>query len=1054
MSEPNKSDDKSSPAVPTIAIIALLVSLFAAQDIILKPTRPAMIDTERTSTEDVRSRLWQDPFQAVEQHRKQFLSEDESNKSSLSFSGTVSQNEEKKSSFTISGTISQKIEGSTQEACDKPIANSIKELHCRINEKVGNQKSLHILAVMIPGGPYAEDHEWRLRNRYALISGLYAGNYGPEDAEHIKFINFKDTCKKTPEAENEGKNYFCDFPEYVPYEFFEPIPTSQAFISNNKNKILVLWLNNDTFERSQNILETLNNLREQIYSNNETYISRVKFDIIGPYNSHTLRKLYDQKEGSNNYLENSHIFSPFVTADNDQLSNTKDDQESKSNEWLQNKIIRTIGTHSNLANTLLCELALRGITPYQIKSIEEIKGMCSGLKGLKLAEANQPHHIVLIGELDTFYSQMLTKSILKEINEFNQFLPPENANITETHVHGFNYLRGLDGITSQRTSTNQDNKDKESQTNKLDNKEAKEQAERPTGTSQLDYLLRLAEQIEHLDKIKTKEGGIKAIGITGSDTYDKLLILQALRNKFPDMLFFTTDLDARLFHPTEIKSTRNLIVASSYGLQLHQKLQKNTPPFRDNYQTALYLTTLLALQKLHPENQSSQESVEIIVKNSLNKPRLFEIGNYGAVDLSHTGGNEIHPEAEHVSASKSPNQEEILELIYLISSIITLTLLLCCLLPESLKPIIVRVCIGAIGLILFYQAIPALDDHGSESLSFTNGTSIWPANGIRFVACILAICFFSSVIKQLRKNYLDSARKYKLRKVVEEPEENKSLWSKLSVDQWKTTSNKNRLITDIWSEYLKLRGFSYCGTRVVKMLGLFFVFVMTLILAGFSIPEAPFRGVTSYYASNILLFLVVTTYLILTLVIADITRLTSHFIKKLTSCSIKWPPGTMNSYKKYGLPISTVKNKILMNFIHQQANAINNFIYYPFFILFLIILARSNLFDNWQISPLLLFIFIFTALITLGSAIRLRTSSEDARKHILDKLDQLLAESQVRANDSERSIQIKSLIEEIKELKDGVFQPLSHHPIVLSWLIPFSSIAGVSLFEYFAFSAS
>ncbi|MBA3756926.1 MAG: hypothetical protein H0X02_12155, partial [Nitrosomonas sp.] len=163
MSEQNKSDDKSSPAVPTIAIVALLVSLFAVQETILKPTRPAMIDTERSSTEDVRSRLWQDPFQAVEQHRKQFLSENEGNKSS----------------FTIPDTLSQRMEESTQDKCSNPIAHSIEELRCRINKEAGKNKSLHILAVMIPGGPYAEDHEWRLRSRYALISGLYTGNYVP-----------------------------------------------------------------------------------------------------------------------------------------------------------------------------------------------------------------------------------------------------------------------------------------------------------------------------------------------------------------------------------------------------------------------------------------------------------------------------------------------------------------------------------------------------------------------------------------------------------------------------------------------------------------------------------------------------------------------------------------------------------------------------------------------------------------------------------------------------------------------------------------------------------
>ncbi|MBA3756697.1 MAG: hypothetical protein H0X02_10900, partial [Nitrosomonas sp.] len=597
--------------------------------------------------------------------------------------------------------------------------------------------------------------------------------YVPQDPEHIKFINFKDTCKKTPEAENKEKNYFCDFPDYVPYEFFEPIKqpesTPNASASEKENKILVLWLNNDKFARSPSILKTLNQLEEQIQPGSKIDTTRIKLNIIGPYNSHTLRQLYEeainQKEGSptkpDKYLEDNLIFSPFVTANNDQLANPKDDWESKSSEyWLKNKIIRTIGTHSSLANTLLCELALRGITPYLIKSIETIEKKCPDLTGLKLAKANQPHHIVLIGELDTFYSQMLTESILKEIDEFNRFSSPENASITETHVHGFNYLRGLDGITSKRTSTIQDNKNKESQTNKLDNKEAKEQAERPTGTSQLDYLLRLAEQIKHLDKIKAQEGGIKAIGITGSDTYDKLLILQALRNKFPDVLFFTTDLDARLFHPTEIKSTRNLIVASSYGLQLHQKLQRNTPPFRDSYQTALYLTTLLALQKLYPENQSSKDSLEAIIKDSLDKPRLFEIGNYESVDLSHTAENGIHPKPENATTDQITHNK----IAFIIAALFVLMLFLLYLLPQALRPIISIIFPSAICLVILYYLLPSLDGYGSEPASFTNGTSVWPANVIRFIALIFAICFPYKVRqhlinhnKKIEKKYLSPA---------------------------------------------------------------------------------------------------------------------------------------------------------------------------------------------------------------------------------------------------------------------------------------------------------
>ena len=115
-----------------------------------------------------------------------------------------------------------------------------------------------------------------------------------------------------------------------------------------------------------------------------------------------------------------------------------------------------------------------------------------------------------------------------------------------------------------------------------------EHVERPEGQSQFDYARRLGTRITEIQKGLWKKGeSIKAIGILGSDVHDKLLLLQALRKKFPGIIFFTTDLDARLLHPAEIKWTRNLVIASGFGLHLHPEIQRGIPPFRDTYQTAI-----------------------------------------------------------------------------------------------------------------------------------------------------------------------------------------------------------------------------------------------------------------------------------------------------------------------------------------------------------------------------------------------------------------------------------------------------------------------------------
>src|SRR5208283_840249 len=108
---------------------------------------------------------------------------------------------------------------------------------------------------------------------------------------------------------------------------------------------------------------------------------------------------------------------------------------------------------------------------------------------------------------------------------------------------------------------------------------------------QFDYASRLGDFLKDQDRVLNQtDGRIVAVGMTGSDFYNKLNLLQALRERLPGAVFFTTDLDARLWSPNFIGFTRGLLVASAYGLdpgagQLSSADQ--FMPFRDVYQTAL-----------------------------------------------------------------------------------------------------------------------------------------------------------------------------------------------------------------------------------------------------------------------------------------------------------------------------------------------------------------------------------------------------------------------------------------------------------------------------------
>jgi hypothetical protein len=184
-------------------------------------------------------------------------------------------------------------------------------------------------------------------------------------------------------------------------------------------------------------------------------------------------------------------------------------------------------------------------------------------------------------------------------------------------------MRGLDGAVPGETTPNA-NHDQE--------KDSAKGIERAAGDAQLDYLRRMENALlDKHDQLRanctlrqriSQDCGIRAIGVLGNDYFDKLLVLRALKPVFGNAIFFTTDMDADMLHPEDNKVTRNLVVASGFGLTLKGRLQREVPPLRDSYQSALLLAVRLAL--------GSKAGEDLAVPPPA---RLFEIGRTRAVEL-------------------------------------------------------------------------------------------------------------------------------------------------------------------------------------------------------------------------------------------------------------------------------------------------------------------------------------------------------------------------------------------------------------------------------------
>ena len=241
------------------------------------------------------------------------------------------------------------------------------------------------------------------------------------------------------------------------------------------------------------------------------------------------------------------------------------------------------------------------------------------------------------------------------------------------------------------------------------------------------------------EELRSEGNRIGAVGVLGTDPYDKLLVMQALHPALPEAIFFTTDLDALYLHPTEVKrGTKNLVVASAFGLELSDRWQGSIMPFRDTYQTGAFLSTRVALG----EKQDSD-----MLARSLQAPRIYEIGRNSIVDLSPAASvkdcegalcETIHP------ARPVPQYR-----VRAVSAVVFAFVVLMVLFAFGFRQIqyglavlggIVRArplvsVIGLVGLTVFLGlCIRALQDATGEPWAIANGVSMWPTQILRMIA--------------------------------------------------------------------------------------------------------------------------------------------------------------------------------------------------------------------------------------------------------------------------------------------------------------------------------
>ena len=1066
-----------------LVIVALLAggAMFVSRPP-LESSRPDLKPTQlerREVAQDIDSRLWQDPFDAVAKARESVLKSPEA------------------------------LKVDRQRHHESRLADEIARQ--RIDAGRGG---VVVMAVMLSGGPYADGVESRLRTRYAVLAGLKARSFVPVDNEHLGYYYPKD---------GEGARY--GLPEIVPYEFFDTEPDARDRCGGCR--LLVVWLDSSAFhERPLQKLVALAQGLTLPGPQRPTDAAATRWRVLGPLSSDGLRAVIEEADRSG-FAEPAlqdfdlRLFSAAATTpDAALLKGTTAAAGVSVSTFLESrgvKLLRTIGTDDKLARALVNELELRGL---RTRPPNGRKVSCPDADRNSDAKPQAlPSSIAIVSEGDTLYGRSLRQ-------QFRYDAASDRPGFCVTRWH---YFRGLDGrlpgdATSQRTNATGATSAKKDPKAEAIEAIGRDRAylERPEGTSQLDYLRRLAMRIRDEDAALRKhhgpQYGIRAIGVLGNDVYDKLLVLQALQAQLPHAIFFTTDMDARLFHPREQDWARNLIVASSFGLRLDDALQRDLAPFRDGYQSSAYLATLLLLADVGeaitpmPTHTGSRLPTQSQISAWFEKPRLFEVTRSGAFDFSEPvttaaplaaaaqdrslrcsrrllgACGDVHPERSAMFPHTN-FAARFLVFAALILLVSVPTLALSRNGKRRLRRFVaagqpgactrksrVAALLAVLGLLvivlplLLAAAWPMLAEEmtrDGKPLSFTDGISPWPTYALRLATLLLCVALtvrawtaLSSNADRITHEFRLSAVRRRLGGEIDADDAGPQWWHLLSLLSTRVPHERVRPLGTapddltptaeiFWKHYLLQ---DRIAARLLRTAVATVLMVLLGQLAAHAIgdaPIAPHRGELTMTMQNWSTRPAGVAALFLVLFVVDAIALCVCFVHGLRRQSANWPTRTLKAFaERTGMPASYLGEWIDLEFVARRTRCVGALVYYPFIVLSLLLLARSSFFDDWYTPPSTAVLATLSFAIVLGCAFALRRAAEASRRHALAQMQDAVLRA--KAQGGVLVDQLETLSTRMRDLREGAFAPYSQQPLLKAVLLPLMTVGGSSLFDYLA----
>jgi hypothetical protein len=1023
-----KGDD-SKFSIATTVTLALAVAALVLVKEPLKSSRPAGSGMELNGASEelkVRARLWEDPFAAVQKDVESRKKSGTPGEITVIGEGTMSsmKAEPRDSHETIRMTA--RIQGDTSD--ETGLAN----LKKGVSRHIKARENITVLIVMTEGGPYSNAIETRIGDRYALQAALDVGCFAPEATEILRYFTWQ--FIKEPGAKPHGIT--------TPYEWYGRNKTAPCGgATEQDDAVLLLWMKGEDYQG--HIVKGLNDLIHQVLYDEITSGS-LHVKVIGPRTSSEFEMMLREIEGraADNQMsfdwpfgkEHLQMYSPWATAMPGLLAYGMQGRNSgKCGSYQSCKAV-----FEQLLDRAHIHLEFR--INNDMVLFEEL---FRELERRQVAVGKDP--IVLIGEWDSFYARALpitfSAAACRHIGRCQtseggvDLLMQGKIVPQDLHITRYNYLSGLDGESldeqQKRPKSKNEEKEKENAGGKLRLRD-RSLYEKPEGTSQLDYVRRL------VSRVKSEERGgdsshyrkVKAIGILGRDPYDALLILQAVREQFPTVLFFTTDLYARYFHDSEEKWARNLLIASHFGLQLEPQLQQSIPPFRNSYQTSTVLAVLKAINRLDTGRYHDEVP-----------PRIFEIGRHGAVDLSvnpiPARGKSVHPPRDDVEPGAKTAQFPPGMWRVGILAVALLGMIIWCYAKfwswlkvsedfNSKAKVWMRgvraafVILPLLFICGLWIAGQVFDYDEDEPFSWSDGVSIWPTELLRLLAGLLCLWFMIKARVDLKESTSELTRRFFPSSSETGAVPRHGFWSNLEWMVHGTPYGKIISAADLWARYCDAHKWPQRVGRVALLFLVYFVTIWAiwpLLNDGEWNLFVPCRGIVSCGMDRIAILLSVIPLIALNLSVLDAVLLAARWIRELRRAT--------------GLSALS-----MARLIGERTRVVNRRILYPFIVLVIVIGARSHYFDNWDFPVALLVVLTAHSLVALASACILYMAAIKTRRRIVSDLESTRQHPTLQGLGQDyQNTRVRKTIDEIASIQQGAFVPLYQQPVVQATLV-------------------